>query len=136
MLNLKCVQLFDREKRCTGFAELLQQVPAAEQLHFLVSAAITGYVQQLNGMIPDIKDNLGRQCLAFRQFRFEIVNSDTRDIRSHQIAVNFFSERLVWHDIAGNFLLLSAADATEPADEVLVNMVPLQPFLGIYSITE
>lgn len=129
-------QLYNQEKRFTSFAGLLQEVPAAERLHFLVSAAVTGYVQQLNGKIPDIKDNLGRQCLAFRQFRFEIINSDTRDIKWHQIAVNFFSEPLIWHDIAGNLLLLSAADATNEGDEVLVNMVPLQPFLGIYSIKE
>ena len=129
-------QFYDQEKKYSSFSELLIHVPGAEKLHFLVSAAITGYMQQLNGKVPDILDNLGRQVLTFNDYRFEIINSDTRNKAIHQIAVNFFSEPVKWHDITGNYLLISASDATVTADGVLTNMLALQPFLSIYSIKE
>ncbi len=57
-------QLYNQEKKYNSFAELLINVPDAEKLHFLVSAAIGGYMQQLNGIVPDIIDNLGKHFLA------------------------------------------------------------------------
>lgn len=129
-------QFYNQEKKYSSFSELLIHVPGAENLHFLVSAAITGYMQQLNGKVPDILDNLGKQVLVFTNYRFEIINSDISNKATHQIAVNFFSEPVKWHDIAGNFLLISASDATVTTDGVLTNMLALQPFLSIYSIKE
>lgn len=47
-------QFYNQEKKYNTFAELLTHVPDAEKLHFLVSPAITGYLKQLNGKVPDI----------------------------------------------------------------------------------
>lgn len=58
-------QFYNQEERFTTFAEMVLNVPEAEKLHFLVSAAITGYLRQLNGIIPDVLDNLGRRFLIF-----------------------------------------------------------------------
>ncbi len=69
------VQNYDKDKRFTLFSELLHQVPAAEKLHFLVSASVTGYLRQLNGKVPDILNNLGIHFLPFRQYQFEIIES-------------------------------------------------------------
>ncbi|MBF9236662.1 hypothetical protein I2I05_04565 [Hymenobacter sp. BT683] len=52
-------QLFNPEKRFRTLAELLQHAPGADQLAFLVSAAARGYLQQLQGLVPDVVDNLG-----------------------------------------------------------------------------
>ena len=72
-------QLYNPEQRYQTFAELILNVAGADKLHFLVSAAITGYLRQLNGMIPDVLDNLGRGFLTFDHFKFEIINSDIHD---------------------------------------------------------
>src|SRR5438477_12598667 len=45
-------QFFNQEKNTT-FAELLIHKNGADKLHFLVSASIVGYVEQLKGNIPD-----------------------------------------------------------------------------------
>ena len=127
-------QLYNREQKYISFAELLINVPGAEKLHFLVSAAISGYMQQLNGIVPDILDNLGKHLLPFSNYRFEIINSDIKNKTAHQVAVNFFSESLIWHDTIDSYLLVSAANSEKSDDGLLTNLVQLQPFLSIYSI--
>src|SRR4051812_25343489 len=72
-------QFYNQEKRYSSFGELLLHADGAEKLHFLVSAAVTGYLQQLGDKIPDIVDNLGRQFLSFSHYHFEIINSDVNN---------------------------------------------------------
>ena len=125
-------QLYNQEKKYSSFAELRQQVPGADQLHFLVSAAVIGYIQQLKETIPDILNNLGKQFLRFTKFQFEIINSDLQDKSKHQMAINFYSEPLCWHETIGNFLLVS--DKPAEAGEVQTNLFQLQPYMNIHSL--
>jgi hypothetical protein len=129
-------QFYNQEKKYTSFGELLLNVPGSERLHFLVSAAVTGYVQQLNNKIPDILNNLGKHFLAFQQYRFEIINSDINNKEAHQIAINFFSEPLIWQETVNDFLLVSPINTAQDKDGLLTDMVQLQPFLSIYSLKE
>jgi hypothetical protein len=126
-------QFYNQEQQFTTFAEMLLHIPEAEKLHFLVSAAITGYLRQLNGIIPDILDNLGRRFLTFENFKFEVINSDINDIEKHKIAINFFSKPLVWHDTIDNQLLVSQFKETNE-EEVFTNLFQIQPFVSIHSI--
>ena len=118
-----------------SFSEMLQKNAAAEQLHFLVSGAALGYVQQLNGKIPDVFNSLGRQFLPFINFRFEIINSDIKDVSKHTVAINFFSEPVVWIDTIGNAMLLNINNEKEN-NELLTHMLTLQPYLSICSIQQ
>lgn len=127
-------QNFTPENRYRSFGEILHYVPGAERLHFLVSGAVTGYVQQLSERMPDILNNLGRQFLRFNRFQFELINSDLQDKSKHQVAINFVSAPLRWHDTVGQFLLVSEAAVAPVAGELLTHLVQLQPFLSIYSI--
>lgn len=126
-------QFYDQDRKYKSFAELLNRVPAAEKLHFLVSAAVTGYMQQLNGIVPDLLNNLGKHFLRFREYRFEIVNSDVKNKMMHQVSILFFSEPLIWHDSVGEFMLISPAEEVKD-DSVKTDLLRVQPFLGIYSI--
>ncbi|MBX3242416.1 MAG: hypothetical protein KIT80_04700 [Chitinophagaceae bacterium] len=114
------------------FSELVHADNRAEKLHFLVSAAAKGYIAQLNGKLPDIKNNLGKSFLTFSNYRFEIIESDTRNVNRHIIAINFFSNPLTWHATVGDYLLLSDNQADE--NRVLLHQLLLQPFLSIYSM--
>jgi hypothetical protein len=116
-----------------SFSEMLQKNMAAEQLHFLVSGAALGYVQQLNGKIPDVLNSLGRQFLPFINFRFEIINSDIKDVSKHTVAINFFSEPVVWIDTIGSAVLLNINSEKEHT-ELLTHLLTLQPYLSICSI--
>ena len=119
------VQLYNQEKKYTSFSELLQHVPAAEKLHFLVSTAAIGYIRQLAGKL----------FLPFENFRFEIINSDIKDKTKHQVAINFYTDHLVWHDTIGNQLLVSVPGNMEN-DEILTEVFSLQPFLTVYSMKQ
>ena len=128
-------QLFNQEQKHKDFSMLIQHVPSAEQLHFLVSTAITGYIKQLNEKIPDVTNNLGKTFLSFKQYRFEITNSNIKDKSKHQVAVNFYSVPFIWYTTVGNQLIVSDLQQTESMDaEVLTEQFSLQPFLSIYSI--
>src|ERR1044072_1063498 len=65
-------QLYNHEKKFSAFSDIITHMPAAESLHFLVSSAVIGYLQQLKGMVPDLVNNLGRLFLPFNNYRFEI----------------------------------------------------------------
>jgi hypothetical protein len=128
-------QLYNQEKKYTSFGELIHNVPGAEKLHFLVSAAVIGYLKQLNGIVPDIVNALGMLFLPFNNYRFEIINSDIMDKSKHQVAVSFYTEPLNWHDTIGSQLMVSIPDKTENA-EILTELVTMQPFISIYSLKQ
>ncbi len=128
-------QFFNQEKKYNTLAELLQYVPGSDKLHYLVSTAAISYIRQLHGKVPDVVNNLGRIFLPFENFRFEIVHSDVRDKSKHQVAINFYSDQLVWHDTVGALLLVSVPGRKEN-DETLTDMFSLQPFVSIYSLQQ
>ena len=127
-------QFYNQEKKYNSFSELIINVPAAEKLHFLVSAAITGYLQQLNETIPDILNNMGKHFLQFKNYRFEIIDSDINNKSNHRVAISFFSGLMIWHDTIDGYLLVSPVHDEKNEDGILTHLVQLQPFLGIYSL--
>lgn len=129
-------QYYNQEKKYSSFSELIRNVSGAEKLHFLVSAAMVGYLKQLDGVIPDILNNLGKHFLTFTDYRFEIINSDIKSKTSHQVAINFFSEPQTWHDTIDSYLLVSPLNGEKNVDGILTHLVQLQPFLSIYSLKE
>lgn len=128
-------QNFSNGTMFTGYADLLRHNARAQELPARVMPAVTGYVQQLNQIIPDILNVLGRRFLRFNNYQFEIINSDINDREKHTIAINFYSEPLVWHDTVGDKLLVSAYQTdTEQQAEILTNLLQLQPYLNIHTI--
>jgi len=124
-------QLYDQGQKHHTFAELIQHIKGAEKLHFLVSGAIINYLRQLNAVVPDITNNIGKLFLNFKQFKFEIINSDLKNIAKHVVAVSFYSEPLIWHDTIASFLLTSPIKETE---DNFTDLFTIQPFLTIHSI--
>lgn len=128
-------QFYNQDKKYNTFGELLTHVPDAEKLHFLVSPAITGYLKQLNGKVPDVLNNIGKHFLPFKNFKFEIINSDLRNKARHQVAVNFLTEPLSWHDTIGNQLLVSTNSDSEDG-ALLTELFSIPPYLSIHSLKE
>ena len=127
-------QYYNQDGRHYTFGDLKRYVPGSENLHFLVSAAVSGYIHQLDEKIPDIVNSLGKQFLSFSRFNFEIINSDLRDIAKHQVAISFVSDPMRWIDTVADHLLLAGAEDDE--GETLTHMVQLRPFFSIYSISD
>jgi hypothetical protein len=126
-------QRFNTTNTPSSFAALLQHNAAAEQLHFLTSGAVTGYLKQLNGKLPDVVNTLGKQFLYFNNFRFEIINSHTLDISKHRVAVNFYTTPVIWKDTVGNTMILAVNNTVEN-DELLTDTFMMPPFVSIYSV--
>lgn len=119
----------------TTYTDLLSHVPNAQRILGMVTPAITGYIQQLNGVVPDILTNVGRRFLKFYKFQLEIINSDINDKGKHQLAISFFTEPMQWHDTIGNLLLVSDSQVSSAlGNEVLTNLFQLQPYVNIHSI--
>lgn len=130
------VQFYNQQKKYNSFGEIILQEPSAEKLHFLVSTSVTGYLQQLKGTIPGILNSLGRHFLQFKEYKFEIINSDIKQKQAHQIAINFFSEPMKWIDTVGDYLLVAEMPPQQTADGELTHLLQLKPFLSIYSVKE
>ena len=128
-------QRFNEGNKHSSFAAILQQHAAAAQLHFLTSGAATGYVQQLNGIIPDVQNTLGKQFLPFKNFRFEIINSDIKDISKHRVAINFYTEPVIWVDTVGGTMIVSVNNTVENG-ELLTDSFMLPPFVSIYAVKQ
>jgi hypothetical protein len=128
-------QRFNQENKYSSFADILYNNAAAEQLHFLTCAAATGYIKQLNHKIPDVQNTLGKTFLPFSNFRFEIINSDVKDILKHRVPVNFYSDVVTWVETIGGTMVLSLNNTVE-AGELLTESFVLPPFVSIYAIKQ
>lgn len=126
-------QLYNRDKKYTSFTDMRANIPNAEKLHFLVSASVTPYLQQFNGLIPDITNIAGKTFLPFKQYRFELLDSDTGNINKHRIALHFITAPLLWIDTVGGQLLITVNSTPEKDEEVPAEMLTLTPFLTIHS---
>ncbi|PZP47157.1 MAG: hypothetical protein DI598_11285 [Pseudopedobacter saltans] len=122
-------QLFDQEGKYSSFGTLLRENSKAEQLHFLVGGSVMGYIEQLNGMMPDIVDNAGLRFMPIQECRFEIINSDRRNIERHQVAFNFYSSNMIWHETIGEKLLISSLS---PDNEIYkTHLLSIRPYVTI-----
>jgi hypothetical protein len=128
-------QRFNEANKYSSFAEILQHNASAEQLHFLTGAAATAYVKQLNGKIPDVLNTLSKHFLPFKNFRFEIINSDIKDAGKHMVAINFYSEPVIWIDTVGSNMIVAVSNTIENG-ELLTETFALPPFVSIYSIKQ
>ena len=121
-------QLYNPEKKYFSFGQLLDYNPQSEHLHFLVGGSVMNYIVTLKGKFPEIVDNAGHRCLTIGQCRFEIINSDIRNIHQHQVAFNFYSPEILLHEVIGNHLLVSEV-LPQGTGAFATHLVPLVPYL-------
>ncbi|WP_333599238.1 hypothetical protein [Flavobacterium sp.] len=123
-------QLFaSKENPKTTFRELLNENEKANQLHFLVSMAANGYVEQLKGNFHRVTDVLGNHFFPFTNFQLDIINTDITDSSKHKIGITFYSPMLVLVDIINNHYLVSTETEKETGFQTLE--FAMQPNLAI-----
>lgn len=125
-------QNLNKEKTCNTFDDLLKHVPATQNLHSLVLAAVLDYINDLNKIIPDVLNTLGHHFMTFKNYSFEILSSSLHDSAAHRVAITFFSEPYIWHETIDNYLLVS--DSRPKTGEVYTHLLELKPFLSIHSL--
>lgn len=130
-------QQFDKERKYATFKEMLQNIPKADQMHYLVSTAAIGYIRQLNETIPWVLNTGGKPCLSFKNFRFEVLQSHIAQKDQHKIAIYFYSEPITWIGTVGSRLLFAQGDCLQKlrdGQEIETDMLELSPELFIASI--
>jgi len=129
-------QQFDRQGTYTTFKEMADNIPKAEQMHYLVSTAAINYIRQLEEKMPDVTNAFGKHCVPFKNFSFEIIRSHIQDKKQHQVAIHFYSESLIWIGSIDKHLLLTLnnqAEALQNGQEVNTEMIVMIPNLSISS---
>lgn len=126
-------QFYNQQKKHTTYKQLIDDVPGANKLNFLVSAAIIDYLKELNDQVPDVVNNLGRSFLRFKNFQFEIIQSDITSSASHAVAIYFMSQPLIWHDTVGDQMITSE-NYNDDNCEMIINQFRLSENLGIYTL--
>ncbi|GLU50580.1 hypothetical protein [Dyadobacter frigoris] len=130
-------QTYNQEGKYRTFQEISENIPAAQNLTYLVSTAAFNYIRQLKDIVPDIANIYGKLYLPFNRFKFEIIQSDVKDKASHMVAIYFYSEPLTWIDTLDGKLLIAYGDQREAinlGEEVETELIALQPFLNISSV--
>jgi hypothetical protein len=129
-------QQYDQAGTYQTLQELIDNVPKAEQLHYLTSRVAMGYLQQVNQIIPDLLNASGQEAVPFTQFKFEILASDIKLKDAHKIAITFYSDPITWIDTLGNALFVAYGDQRQllaEGKEVSTDLLMLQPNLTIWS---
>lgn len=128
-------QMYNADKKYKLYSQLVKGVKEAEKLPYLVSTVVINYLKQLNGIIPDAVTVLNKPCIPFRNYKFEIVESDLTNGAAHKIAIDFISEPLTWHHTVNNCLLISVNESRDANDgAMLTEMIAMQPMLSIFSL--
>lgn len=118
-----------QDNKAKTFAELLSVNEKAEQLHFLVGIAMSGYVDQLKGKLFRVPDVLGNNYFSIEGYKMDIINTDISDISKHKIGVTFFSKLMLWIDVVNNCYLCSTD--TEKENGFNTIMFPMQAGLSV-----
>lgn len=130
------VQNFEQHKEYPAYGELIYYVPQAKELTARVAPAITGYIQQLNGTVPDVLNNLGRRFMKFEDFTFELINSHFEQKEKHQVGINFFSEPYIWEGDTGNYMIITPKNQNNGDGPRFAETLMLPPYLSIYTIKD
>lgn len=128
-------QQFDLSGKHLTFQEILNNNPRAEQMHYLVSTAAMGFLKELK-YIPDVVNAVGKLCLPFQNFKFEIVQSHIQQKAAHQVAITFYSDPLTWIDTIGNQILIAYGDQSatiKTGKDIETDLIPMQNRLSIAS---
>lgn len=129
-------QQYDQAGTYQTLQELIDNVPKAEQLHYLTSRVAMGYLQLVNQIIPDLLNTSGQETVPFTQFKFEILASDIKRKDAHKVAITFYSDPITWIDTLGNALFVAYGDQRQllvEGKEVSTDLLMLQPNLTIWS---
>lgn len=126
-------QLFqDPNNKVSSFLELKRLNPKAEQLHYLVGMSVIPYIEQLNGNLYQIKDNLNKTHLKFINFEVDIINSSNLNFKEHKVGVTFYTKEYYYFGQINNCYLI--AETVESSELVQTIMIPNRPLFSIASI--
>jgi hypothetical protein len=127
---------YNQPNKTTLFSTIIKENTAAEKLHYAVSTAAIGYIRQLQGMIPGLQDVHGKCIIPFRNFKFNIIQSDTVNNKLHKVEIIFISEPLTLLDVFNGLYLIALGDQQQrlkEGEEIETTLIPQVGQLAVFS---
>jgi hypothetical protein len=127
---------YNQQNNLTLFTDILKQNTAAEKMHYAVSSAAVGYIRQLKDKIPGLLNAHGKTVVPFKNFQFNIVQSDILNSKLHKIEVIFISEPITLIDVFNGQYLITIGDKRLELNAVRgveTELIPQTNQLSIYS---
>lgn len=106
-------QAYNPDEAFSTFAEMVEQQPKANSLHYKTGFAVGLYIQSLANLVPGTWDTLGNMQLSFERHQFKIISSSIHDRQQHKVAILYYTAPLRLHRVIGDYLLLGFNDTTD-----------------------
>jgi hypothetical protein len=129
-------QQFDQAGQYKTFDEMCQNLSQAQQIPYLVSTSIIGYLRDLDKKIPELPNTIGEIWVPFTQFKFDLIDSHIEDKKQHKISIYFQSEPLLWLDTISHQMLLAfdnQLDKLKNNQSITTQLMSLPPNASIVS---
>ena len=130
---------YNRQSNATLFTNILKENPTAEKVNYAVSGAAIGYIRQLRNTIPGLVNTQGKMVIPFKNFKFNIIQSDMLNSKLHKVEILFISEPVTLIDVFNNQYLIAIGDQQQQinnGEEVITELIPQTDQLGIYSFID
>lgn len=130
---------YNQQTKETLFSNLVHQNSGAIKFHDAVSTAAIGYLQQLQGIIPGLADAHAKDIIPFKNFKFNIIQSDMLDIKKHSVEILFISEPVTLINVFNNCYLIAIGDNQKEiisGNEVETTLIPQTNHLSIHSFSK
>ncbi|GAB2840176.1 hypothetical protein [Ferruginibacter profundus] len=127
---------YNQQSKATLFTAIARENSNAEKLHGAVSTAAIGYIRQLQDVIPGLVNAHGKNMIPFKNFKFNIIQSDMVDSALHKVEIIFISEPLTLIDVYTNRYLIAVGDKLQQLQEgkeVETELITQVEQLSIYS---
>ena len=127
---------YNQQNNGTLFTHIVKENPAAEKMHYAVSMAAMDYIRQLQGIIPGLVNVHGKIVVPFKNFKFNIIQSDMSNSKLHKVEIVFISEPMTLIDAFNDRYLIAIGDKQQELNEgkeVETQMIPQTAALSIYS---
>jgi hypothetical protein len=118
-------QAYNMERQYDTFSDMKKNDGRANSLHYKLSFAALHLLHSLNGRIPGLRDNAGKNIL-FETPKFELIESSVADRSAHTLAINYCTGVYTLMSIAGDYMILAEGDVSdrEMADTFTLKMQP------------
>ena len=133
---LTIAPVYNTDDKLGTFSQILAQSGDGKRLQEKISRSVERLFENLNGIIPDLKDTLGNK-IPYQTKTVKLLESNLYDYAMHRLVISYTSAHLILHRVIGNCLLLSLPkQADSCVEEASTFMLQLQPNLGISAYQE
>lgn len=124
-------QFYNQNSQYSTFKEMVEAIPAAAKINYLVSTAAHGHIQWFKDKLPDVLNSNGKRFLPCTKFSFDILQAHVTKKNEFSCKIEFVSQPMYWIDTLQDRLLISIDPIHE--ESVETELIALPPNVKISS---